>query len=89
MGRRTTIEYQGKKVGGEALKFESQREEWNVYRTEDGTELRMKTVVADVVRLDLYKEDGDPIYVLRSTNLVSADIPEVLKKTSTEGRRTN
>lgn len=89
MARRTTVEYQGKKIGGEVLKFETKREDWSVYQTEDGTEVRMKSVVSDIIRLDLYKEDGEPVYLVKSTNLVSTDVPEILRKSAAEAKRAN
>lgn len=89
MGRRTTVAYQGKETAGEDLKFEGEKETWNVYRTEDGTEVKLKTVVSNIIRLDAYTAEGDPIYLVKSIAIVASDIPEVLKRKSGEKSTTH
>ena len=74
------INFQGQEVWGEEVEFETEREGFNSYILHDGTRLKMKTVVAEVLRLDIHKPDGEPIYVINSQNMVSAIIPENLKK---------
>ena len=77
-----TIEYNGKKVQGAEVRFDTVREEWNVYELKDGSTLKAKLVVTGIVRLaGEFTPDGDPVYVIKSTNLVtSVDIPEHLRK---------
>lgn len=54
--------------------FESIREDWNVYRLSNGTKLKMKLVVAGVMRLQgLYDAHGVPIYNIDSTVIVSRE----------------
>lgn len=78
---RVTVDYQGRKVTGQKVNFDIEKENWNLYSLEDGTKLRMRMVVAQVIRLEgEYTADGDPIYVINSTNVVVADVPEHLKK---------
>ena len=79
MGQARTVDHEGKKVPGEELEFETVKENWNVYRAEDGTEIKMKSVVSNIIRLEAYKSDGEPIYVIKSTNLVASNVPEILK----------
>ncbi len=79
MGYRKKIQFQGEEVWGEEIEFELERENWNSYILEDGTKLKLKTVLARVFRLEKYKEDGEPVYVINSTNLVAADVPDNLK----------
>ena len=74
------INFQGQEVWGEEVEFETEREGFNSYILHDGTRLKMKTVVAEVLRLDIHKPDGEPIYVINSQNMVSAIIPGNLKK---------
>jgi len=40
----------------------------------------MKSVMSDVVRLDLFQPDGSPIYMINTTNVVSAIVPDTLKR---------
>ena len=77
---RRKINFQGRAVWGEEVEFEVDNEGFNNYILHDGTKLKMKTVVSEVLRLDMYKPDGEPIYLINSTNIVSAVVPDNLKK---------
>ena len=74
------INFQGSEVLGEEVEFEVDNESFNNYILHDGTKLKMKTVVSEVIRLDMYKPDGEPVYMINSTNIVSAVVPDILKK---------
>ena len=77
---RRKINFEGRAVWGEEVEFEVDNEGFNNYILHDGTKLKMKTVVSEVLRLDMYKPDGEPIYLINSTNIVSAVVPDNLKK---------
>ena len=48
---------------GEEVDFENEKEEWNVYKLADGTTLKVKVVLVNVVRSrDKYDPLGNPIY---------------------------
>ena len=70
----------GQEVSGESVEFETEAESWNTYILHDGTKLKLKAVVTQVVRLDAYKPDGDPVYLINSSNVVVADVPDQLKQ---------
>ena len=70
----------GQQIMGEEIEFETEHESWNTYILHDGTKLKMKAVVSNIVRLDMYKPDGEPVYVVNSSNVASADVPENLKR---------
>jgi len=74
------VNFQGREVLGEEVDFETEHEGFNTYILHDGTKLKIKTVVADVLRLDLYKPDGEPVYLINSANIVSAIVPDNLKR---------
>lgn len=80
MGFKTKIIFQGREVDAEELEFEPLRESWNEYRTEDGTLLKVKTVVAKITRLNAYTNEGDPVYNVTSTNVVTATVQPQMKK---------
>lgn len=82
MGERRKINFQGQEIWGEDLDFEAEREAWNTYLLHDGTKLKVRTVVSEIIRLDMYKPDGDPVYLLNSANVVTAVVPDRLKKKS-------
>jgi len=70
----------GQQVPGEEIEFETEREGWNTYILHDGTKLKLKAVVGQIIRLDAYKPDGEPVYLVQASNVVTADVPENLKK---------
>ena len=75
------VEYQGQQVEGLDIRFKSVREDWNEYDLEDGSTVRMKTVVTDVIRLeDIYDREGNPVYTIKSGNMVVIKAPDNLKK---------
>ena len=74
---------------GEEIEFETEREGWNTYILHDGTRMKLKAVVSNIVRLDAYKPDGEPIYIINSSNVAAADVPEGLKKKPGEGGQHN
>jgi hypothetical protein len=68
-------------VPAEQLDFESDKEPWTVYRLEDGTVLKVKTILASVARLiDRYKPDGEPIYVLGVGGMPVLEVPLGLRR---------
>ncbi len=80
MARKTETEFKGRKVATSDLDFKTVSEEWNEYELEDGTRMRLKTVVSKILRLEgTYNADGDPVYQVVSTNILAPDIPPGLK----------
>ena len=67
---------------GEEVDFENEKEEWNVYKLADGTTLKVKLVLVNVVRSrDKYDPLGNPIYGITSQNIVKAlNAPEKLRR---------
>jgi hypothetical protein len=81
MDKRVKVPYKGKQVDGFELEYNTKKEEWSEYEISDGTSIRMKLVVLNIVRLmDEYDSDGNPVYIAKSTNVISASPPENLKK---------
>jgi hypothetical protein len=75
------VPFQGSIVDGEEVSFKTIREEWNEYETEDGSTIRVKLVMANIVRLkDRLDATGTPIYALKSTNVVAVSPPDKSKK---------
>jgi hypothetical protein len=71
----------GNEVEGTELSFRSSGENWNEYLIDDGTVVRLKLVVTDVLRVDgNYDPLGNPIYLVQSTNVMSVSAPEDLKR---------
>lgn len=88
MGRKVKVDLQGKETQGEVLRFKAE-EGWNLYDVEDGTQIKLKTVVSDIIRLETRKANGEPIYYIKSTNVVTSDVPEQLRRQPTEKTKAN
>ena len=74
-------------VIGQDLNYESIREDWNVYKLEDGTILKAKLVAVKISRglgedgkSILYTDTGEPLYNIRHTVIISAEVPKELVK---------
>ena len=69
------------------MKFETIKEDWNTYKLEDGSTLRVKVVAVKIARgIDpkndqiLYTPEGEPYYNIKYQALIVADIPRELLK---------
>lgn len=71
----------GMEVEAIDVDFTTVNEDWNEYRLEDGTVLKFKTVVSSIIRTENYDPmTGDPVYHVRSTNLLRVKVPDELKR---------
>jgi hypothetical protein len=81
MERTIKVPFEGKNVDGVELDFKTTKEEWNEYELTDGTIIRLKVVVTNIARLtDKYDNVGNPMYIVRSSNVLGISAPEKLKK---------
>ena len=72
---------QGREVDGLEIRFKSVREEWNEYDLEDGTTIKLKAIVSNIVRVEgEYDAENNPVYVLKSANVAVVQSPDNLKK---------
>jgi hypothetical protein len=64
LSKRIEVEYEGKRVPAEQLEFTAKiPEPWALYELEDGTQVKIKTVLAQVFRIvDAHLPNGDPVY---------------------------
>ena len=77
------VPWKGKEVDALEIRFKSVREEWNEYDLEDGTTLRMKTVISDIVRVEgEYDPENNPVYLAKSSNILVTRSPDHIKKQS-------
>jgi len=84
MERIVKVPYQGLTVDGIEVDFKALREEWNEYEASDGSTVRLKVIVTNIVRLkDKFDSVGNPIYVVKSSNVLSTSVSEKSKKGTT------
>lgn len=76
--RKVRINVADKSFVGERVKIVQATEPTSEIRLADGTLLRLRTVALKVTRLDdQWDNEGNPIYVVTSSNVMSAeDVPE-------------
>lgn len=76
------VNFNGQDIMAEEVEFESDgAEKWNTYVLHDGTTLKVKAVLADVLRVDgMYAPNGDPVYTINAQLLVNTNAPENLKR---------
>lgn len=67
---------------GDEVDFDVINEDWNVYQLKDGSTLKVKLVLAGVIRVrNQYDPIGNPVYMINSTNVVRVtDVPPDLKR---------
>jgi len=71
----------GREIGAMDVDFETIKEDWNEYTLEDGTVLKFKTVVSSIIRTEDYDPmTGDPVYHVRSTNILRVKVKPEIKR---------
>jgi hypothetical protein len=82
MNRRTKIQFpDGEEHDAVELSFQTSGENWNEYLLDDGSVVRVKLVMTSIARVEgVYDQNGSPIYVAQSTNVMSVSAPEDLRR---------
>ena len=63
------------------MPFQTGAEYFNEYLVEDGTVVKLKLVVTEILRLDgEYDAEGSPIYIVISTNVPYVSAPDDLRQ---------
>lgn len=78
--KKVSVPIAGKMVEGNEIDYKELKENWNEYKLEDGTVIRMKSVVTRIVKTKEYNKENEPIYYVNSRNILSARVPDKLKK---------
>jgi hypothetical protein len=81
-GRKKKVQLpDGSFADAEVMPFRGDVEHWNEYLLDDGTVVRMKAVVTEIARVEgQYDTEGNPAYIINSTNVTHVSSPEELKK---------
>lgn len=74
----------GRKIEATEVDFTTEKEDWNEYTLVDGSVLKFKTIVTSVIRTGDYDPTGNPVYLVRSTNVSRVKVSEEMKLTSTK-----
>ncbi|HNX81089.1 MAG TPA: hypothetical protein PKL77_02975 [Candidatus Omnitrophota bacterium] len=75
------VQYAGQEVPAVPVDISQSREQWSEYVLDDGTLLRIKLIVTNILRLEgKFDEENNPVYLVKSTNVTSVKVPGNLKK---------
>ena len=79
---RETMTVNGVEVSGERVAVVSATESWQEYLLQDGTLLRLRFLIAKILKLDAVGPDGKPGYVWSYTSIADMTVPEQRSGTS-------
>ncbi|HNW39714.1 MAG TPA: hypothetical protein PL125_04120 [Candidatus Omnitrophota bacterium] len=75
------VNFGGEEVEALPIDINQTSENWNQYLLDDGTVIKMKLVATKVLRVDSkFDPEGNPLYIIQSTNITSVNAPDNLKK---------
>ena len=81
MEEKIKINFGGEEVDATPIDVNQSNEYWNQYLLDDGTAIKIKLVATKVLRIDnKYDPEGNPVYFVQSTNVVSVNAPDNLKR---------
>ena len=79
--RRIKVNFNGQQVDAEHVETTQSHECWNEHLLDDGTVLKLKTVLTNVYRVEgQYDAEGNPVYIVQSTNVLSVSAPQELRR---------
>ncbi len=65
----------------EEVEFEAEKEGWNTYILHDGTTLKLRTLLAEVLKVEgEYAPDGNPVYFVNASTVLNTNAPENLRR---------
>lgn len=71
----------GKLIDATPIGFQVGGEYFNEYVLEDGSLIRLKPVAVEFLRIDgMHDDEGNPVYVAKTQNVVVVSAPEKLRK---------
>jgi hypothetical protein len=72
------VNISGSLVDADSMEYTPIGEPWSSYRLTDGTIIKIKLVISDVFKLQTVDSlTGLPQYLIRSSNVVSVDPPDI------------
>lgn len=84
--RKKRIDLAGRVVEALPVPVLGEQEFWNTYTLADGTVVRIKLVAQEILRVeDLWDSDGNPVYVVRSTNVTAVDSADAMRRHEGDG----
>lgn len=83
MERKKKIQGPAGDIEATEVGFRTSGENWNEYLADDGSVIRIKLVVTEILRIDgQYDQDGNPAYLIKSSNVTAVSAPDELRRQS-------
>lgn len=71
----------GPLVDGIEVPVDESSEKWSEYKLEDGTTIRLKQVLTEVIRTGYYGPDNNPLYAVKAQPVLAiVEVPDSLKR---------
>lgn len=83
----TTTDQFGKEIKGIKVEITKEHEGWCNYELKDGTHLKIKPIIVSVVRTNNFTPDGEPIYLVKTHEVIITDAPSNLRKANTNAKQ--
>jgi len=64
----------------EDLDFKTEKEDWNLYKLEDGTQIEIKLILTRVAKTDKFDPVGSPIYLTQTQTVIKPKLSKELQK---------
>jgi hypothetical protein len=81
MSMKRKVPFQGQMVDATIVEFEPDKELFSTYVLLDGTTLKIKPVLTEVLRIDgFFQPNGDPVYAIQAAQVMSVIAPEHLRR---------
>ncbi|MBI4461493.1 MAG: hypothetical protein HY653_01160 [Acidobacteria bacterium] len=80
MARKTRINIGDRTIEAEDMEFQASKEDWSEYQVEDGHTVRIKLVVSSILKTQERDPQGNPVYIVQSTNIVKVLPPETFSR---------
>lgn len=81
MANKIKVPYKGGEVDATPVEVNQESSYWNNYLLEDQSVIKLKVILTKVVRIDgEYDAEGNPVYLVQTTNVVRVDSPGSLKR---------
>ena len=76
-----TVQFQGKDCRGVKVAINKSTEHWSSVLLADGTEIKIKAAVVSAIRLKgQFDNDGNPVYMVKSANLLDVSSPDSVRE---------
>ncbi|MBI3317349.1 MAG: hypothetical protein HYZ85_05025 [Candidatus Omnitrophica bacterium] len=78
---KVTIQFGGRDAEAVLVEVNQASEKWNEYFLDDGSTIKMKLILKKVLKVENeFDGEGNPVYVMQSTNVTSVSAPQQLRK---------